>query len=140
MAEEEKTLIVIPDRCVGCKTCMMACSIQKGSIKKPAQPRIRIYPVKESDNVSGNVQITCLQCVDAACVAVCTVHALARNESTGAIVLNEDRCISCGLCEPACPYGNIYFNTLTGFPEKCDLCGGDPACAKYCPHEALLYK
>ena len=44
-----------------------------------------------------------MQCVDAACRQVCPVSALARDEQTRAIVLNEDRCIGCGLCVQLCP-------------------------------------
>ncbi|MBN2804653.1 MAG: 4Fe-4S dicluster domain-containing protein [Deltaproteobacteria bacterium] len=132
----DKTLVVIPDNCIGCKTCMAACSMKNGSTEQLARPRIRIY-----NGINGkHVQVTCLQCVDPACVLVCDVHALVRNEKTGAIAVNFDRCIGCGLCETACPYGNIYFDRTSGHPEKCDLCNGDPACAKFCPHEALIYE
>lgn len=70
----------------------------------------------------------------------CDTGALVRNVETGAIEVNADRCIGCGLCEIACPFGHMHFNLQTGKSEKCDLCGGDPACARFCPHGALEYK
>ncbi len=33
----------------------------------------------------------------------------------------------------------MYFNQASGKVIKCDLCGGDPACAKACPTEAITY-
>jgi ferredoxin len=33
----------------------------------------------------------------------------------------------------------IRLDDDTQFPLKCDLCGGDPQCVKFCPTEALVY-
>jgi len=33
----------------------------------------------------------------------------------------------------------VNYNQATGKVIKCDLCGGDPACAKACPTEAITY-
>jgi Fe-S-cluster-containing hydrogenase component 2 len=39
----------------------------------------------------------------------------------------------------ACPLGNISFSPATRKVFKCELCGGEPKCAKYCPSGAILY-
>ena len=132
----DKTLVVIPAKCTGCGTCKLACAMIKGKGGAIARSRIHIYTTAPEEHV----QVTCLQCVEAACIKVCTTGALVRNESTGAIEVYEDRCIGCGLCETGCPFGHMHFDTSKGKPEKCDLCGGDPACARFCPHGALAYQ
>jgi Fe-S-cluster-containing hydrogenase component 2 len=37
-----------------------------------------------------------------------------------------------------CPIGAIRMDN-TGNILKCDLCGGEPYCAKYCPTGAIIY-
>lgn len=132
----EKTYVVIPRNCTGCRTCELACAMvksKKGEEGALGKTRIHIHPL----GADRYMQMTCLQCVDAACVKVCPTQALVRNEETGAVEVDEERCVGCALCEAACPFGHIRFDQDLGLPLKCDLCGGDPACAKFCPHQAL---
>jgi Fe-S-cluster-containing hydrogenase component 2 len=37
----------------------------------------------------------------------------------------------------ACPFGTIFFDAGTGTAAKCDLCAGEPACARACPTGAI---
>jgi len=48
--------------------------------------------------------------------------------------------IGCGSCVQACPFGNMKWDFVSSRPVKCDLCGGDPMCAKFCPEKALVYE
>ncbi len=54
------------------------------------------------------------------------------DKKSGAVVISESKCIRCLACVEACPFGAIHIG-----PDreilKCDLCGGEPVCAKYCP-------
>ena len=43
----------------------------------------------------------------------------------------------CKMCVNACPLGNISYSPIIQKVFKCDLCGGDPWCAKYCPTGAI---
>ena len=47
--------------------------------------------------------------------------------------------MGCKVCTIACPFGTINYNSSTGKVVKCDLCGGDPYCAKACPTGAITY-
>ena len=130
---QKTTYVVIPKNCTGCRTCELACSMVKGNGGTLGPSRITIFPT----GPERYMQMTCLQCVEAACIKVCPTDALVRNEETGAVEVKADLCIGCALCETACPFGHIQFDQAAGIPLKCDLCSGSPACARFCPHQAL---
>lgn len=132
----EKTLIITPSRCTACRTCELACSFKHVGPRGLGISRIRAFMFGEGQNQV----ITCFQCDDAACATVCPVNALTRNELTAAIDVNEDRCIGCGLCSIACPFGHMNHDGDNRIAVKCDLCQGDPACAAFCPTGTLEYK
>jgi Fe-S-cluster-containing hydrogenase component 2 len=129
-------LTIIPRNCIGCRTCELACSFAHAEHGRFARSRIRIHQMAEK----RWMQMTCLQCVDAACVKACPVEALARSAATGAIEVNPRRCVGCGLCEKACPFGHMHFDREARAAVKCDLCAGSPACAQFCPNRALAVR
>lgn len=120
-----KILTVSPEKCVNCGTCEAVCERNAVNL---------IY----FDEVEIAVPIMCLQCEDAACMKVCPMGAITRNED-GAVLPNPKKCIACKLCISACPFGNISYNSAEKKITKCNLCGGDPQCAKYCPTRAIEY-
>ncbi|UCD18581.1 MAG: 4Fe-4S dicluster domain-containing protein [Candidatus Zixiibacteriota bacterium] len=127
---------VNPSLCTGCRTCELACAFAHAQNQKPG--RSRIYPLAyEPDKY---VPVACLQCDDAACVKSCMFDALKRNEVTGAVELDRERCIKCMACVAACPFGCALLDDVQDEIVKCDLCGGNPACATFCPTKALAYK
>jgi Fe-S-cluster-containing hydrogenase component 2 len=135
-AHPDMVLMVTPSRCTGCRTCELACAVSHGRQMMPARTRVRAFSFSEKENIP----ILCLQCGDAACAKVCPTRALVRNERTGAIEVDQERCIRCMTCIPACPFGNIYVDHTTTQVVKCDLCGGTPICAQFCPTGALSFE
>jgi Fe-S-cluster-containing hydrogenase component 2 len=132
----EKTLTITPTRCTACRTCELACSFKHAVAGRPGISRIRAFMFGEGQNQI----VTCFQCDTAACVKVCPVEALVRNEATGAVEVIESRCIGCGLCSIACPFGHVSHDGEQHIAVKCDLCHGEPACAAFCPTRTLEYK
>jgi Fe-S-cluster-containing hydrogenase component 2 len=132
----KKRLEITPHTCIGCRTCELACSFAHA--KGPGnlgQTRIIVNKTGED----SFIPYTCFQCVDAACLKVCPVEALKRKPDTGAADLDLSVCIKCKACVIACPFGNIHIEGSRENIIKCDLCGGDPACAKFCPTKTLSY-
>jgi len=86
------------------------------------------------------VPLSCQQCEEAPCKKVCPINAIDRDENTGAVTINEDICIRCRICLIFCPFGAIGEDPYTKRMVKCDLCGGDPKCVRWCPSEAIRYE
>ena len=67
--------------------------------------------------------------------------ALIKDEETGLVLYDEEKCASCFMCVMNCPYGTIKPDTLTKSKIiKCDFCKDqqyDPSCVKSCPKKAI---
>jgi len=121
-------LRVVPERCTGCISCMLACSVAKTGAFSLDEARIRVDRNPHEGLFTPSV---CRQCDEAWCVQACPVSALTRDEG-GIIRVDEETCIGCRACVGACPYQGVAWNETTGKPLFCDLCDGDPACVRAC--------
>jgi len=82
----------------------------------------------------------CAQCDDAPCVPSCPVKALNVDNATGAIIVDREKCVGCGICMRACPGKIPAMHPTEKYAMICDLCNGDPQCTKPCQkgrHNAL---
>ncbi|MGC8622062.1 MAG: 4Fe-4S dicluster domain-containing protein [Caldisphaera sp.] len=127
-----------PDVCSGCNTCSTICSVTHFNIINTKRSRIKVLR-KEEDNL--DVVNVCVQCNEKYCIQSCPTKpkSLSINPQTGAIDVNYNTCIKCGLCIKACPYGGISMDLSLKNIIVCDLCGGDPQCVKYCPTNAIQF-
>lgn len=132
-----KGIVISPDKCTGCRTCELTCSFSKNGNFNPKDAAISVLFF---DEVGLQVPMTCLQCDDAHCVKVCPVSALTKDENTGVVNYDSEKCIGCKMCVSACPFGNMTYSSRLKKVIKCDECGGDPQCVKLCPSGALEYK
>lgn len=132
----KKILFINPERCVGCLACLMACSMKQGETISPTKSMILPVRLRKQEI---NIPVVCRQCVKPLCADICPMGALSRNERVGAMVVDPDLCIACGTCMVACPLGGISVDTRVGHSLKCDLCEGDPQCAKVCAYGAIEY-
>jgi tetrathionate reductase subunit B len=95
---------------------------------------------------------TCMQCENPPCTWVCPVSATYRT-ADGIVLVDEKRCIGCGYCVVACPYGARYMvpagdttpKGVAGIADKCTFCyhritrGLLPVCAEVCPVNARIF-
>ncbi len=129
-------LQITPERCTGCMQCEIACSFVQTGQFQPSRSLIR---VSVFDEEASYAPYTCVQCDEAWCMNACPVNAIGVDPTTGAKVVSEGLCIGCHLCTLACPFGTVFTLPGTDKAAKCNLCGGDPACAAACPTAAIEY-
>jgi Fe-S-cluster-containing hydrogenase component 2 len=132
-----KILIKAPEACTGCSICEMVCSLthEKSGIN-PRMSRIRILNFPEKGVI---IPMVCRLCMNPPCAAACPIKALSQNVKTGVITVDDDKCVGCGRCMEACPFGCITIHPTKRTAMVCDLCGGEPLCVKYCANETLLF-
>lgn len=146
-----KSLLVVKvDRCLGCKSCELACAVEHSESKnlfaaigeRPV-PRTRLS-VAQGDGFA--VPLQCRHCQDAPCIEICPTKALHRADEDSPVVIEHDLCIGCNWCVLACPFGVISVDSEGRTITKCDQCferverGELPACVSACPSGALEFK
>jgi len=148
-----KTVIVKPERCVGCHQCSFQCAVAHSASKTPmgaivepilSKPRIRVYLSSGKENFPNK----CRHCEPAPCEMACITKAIYRETKRGIVLINRDRCINCGMCAMACPFSVVrYYQYIPNreAAHKCDQCigrqkeGKIPACVEACKVGALLF-
>jgi len=100
--------------------------------------RARIH-VAKWETAGLYVPIVCLQCESPICETVCPVRAIKKDKQTGALLIDSNLCVGCRLCALYCPFAGAEIDVTNGRIIKCDLCGGEPVCAKFCDPQALRY-
>jgi len=127
-------IVVNPDVCTGCRICEIICAFTHTKSFSVENSRIHV----EKDEFNGkDTPYLCKQCDEKPCVLNCPTNALSIDEFTKAVLVDEDKCIGCGICARICPYGAIKIHKRSKKALICDLCGGAPECVKRCPVNAI---
>ena len=142
-------VLVNMNRCIECGSCAAACYYGHANMSVTAQ----------AQSGWALLPVVCRQCKAAPCVDACPAEAMIRDEQ-GVVRRRLFRCIGCGSCARACPFGVIPLalgGALAGSrsPQrmsghqiaKCDLCadrtaagdGAVPRCVAACPAGALVF-
>ena len=74
----------------------------------------------------------CAQCDNYPCVESCPVNALSVDQTTSAVLVDRENCISCGKCISGMPWDCPVSSPEDNKATICDLCNGDPECVKVC--------
>ena len=176
-ASKQWTFVVDTAACIGCGLCVVACKEENDVVEAPVCTRTWVerhttttdgtlyvdspdggidgFPAESTAPGAAGKPVAashfqprlCMQCVDSPCTSVCPVGATYHTED-GVILVDARRCIGCGYCNVACPYGARYIvpaeagaesETTPGIADKCTWCyhriNQDqlPACVEICP-------
>jgi protein NrfC len=140
--------------CLGCQSCMFACSMTHEGEANPSVSRIQIIRQETSfaKYPSDIVLSVCRQCVSPLCVQNCPTGACHVDAANGNVRrIDEQKCIGCKRCINSCPQRphRPVWNAAKKKSTKCDLCtnapywsrqggpNGTPACVTICPAKAL---
>ena len=131
-------------KCIGCRSCEVACNEQNGN---PADIRWRRIGEIEGgswpDTARYYLSMGCNHCLSADCLKGCPVDAYKKDPVTGIVLHSPETCIGCQYCVWNCPYSVPQFNPERGVVGKCDMCHGrltsglEPACVNACPENAI---
>ncbi len=154
--EEFHGLLVDTTRCIGCRSCEVACARSKGlptpDLGPDAVDQIRTTTPNELTVVNRHATGTgyiflkqqCMHCNQPACASACLTKAMLKTHA-GPVVWRSGKCMGCRMCMLSCPFDVPKFQYDRAVPSilKCDLCnerriaGQAPVCVEACPAGAL---
>lgn len=148
-----KTVIVKPERCIGCLQCKFACAVAH------SQSKFSYKAISENPLSKPRIHIAffdntlfpnkCRHCSPAPCEQACITKAIYRHEEKNIVLIDPMKCINCGMCSMACPFGVIRYHFQffgKNAAHKCDQCifrqseGKVPACVEACKVGALVFE
>jgi Fe-S-cluster-containing dehydrogenase component len=154
MDQAKGLVIADPTKCVGCRRCELACTEFNDGKASPTIARIKIsrnlnfgpkglYVEPRGRGNWGNglvIQDLCKQCPHPVpCANACPNDAIVVTPPTNARVVDSNKCTGCKMCQRACPWEMMSFDSDTNKATKCFLCDGNPKCVEACPAGALSY-
>lgn len=158
-ATEFVGVLVDTTRCIGCRSCEIACSREHGmyepdietdeALESPRTTSEKQWTVVNRHHTSKGevfVKTQCMHCWQPACAAACLTNAMCKTPE-GPVVWLSDKCMGCRFCMISCPFNIPKFEYHEWNPkiQKCTLCferlaeGKKPACVESCPTDALMF-
>jgi len=144
-------MIVDPDQCIGCYSCMRACSEENDVGDRGFRTWVERYTVTKDDKViidspkkrdrsdskddlfkippQPNEEVKkqffvpklCNHCAEPPCTQVCPVGSTYKTND-GVVLIDHDSCVGCGYCIQSCPYGARFWDPNYLCANKCSFC------------------
>jgi DMSO reductase iron-sulfur subunit len=136
-------------RCTGCHACTIACKqwhdITPGPVKW-----IRVHQWEKGSFPEIDVRVLplmCAHCQEPLCLEACPNHAITKEGTYGAVLVDPTKCTGARKCWQACPYGVPQFESDAPGAKmtKCTMCidrleqGQSPICVLSCSLRALEF-
>ena len=131
-----RQLYIDYERCNGCEICALHCSFVKTGTFNPGRSRIHVIGWEEKGLY---VPTVCRHCDEPPCIPACTEEAISKDSETGMVRIDGRKCAGRLTCLSACPYRALTIDPVENQVLICDLCDGDPVCARICPIGAIKY-
>lgn len=157
--KEFSAVLVDTTRCIGCRSCEVACSVTHGNyvpdikndgalekVRDTSEKQWTVVNRFETEKGDVFVKKQCLHCWQPACAAACLVNAMLKTKE-GPVTWDGDKCMGCRFCMVSCPFDMPKFEYSGWNPkiQKCNMCydrlleGKKPACVEACPTDALMF-
>ncbi|MBI2930366.1 MAG: 4Fe-4S dicluster domain-containing protein [Planctomycetes bacterium] len=159
--KHEWVYLIDISKCIGCGSCVRACERENNVPPHYFRTWVERYRITDSehplvDSPNGGrdgfgpekhgeegrkaffVPKICNHCKFSPCTQLCPVGASFRSPD-GVMLVDEERCIGCGYCVQACPYGSRFIHPVKHVASKCTFCyhrvtkGLPTACVAACP-------
>jgi len=152
-------VLVDTTRCIGCRSCEVACSrahdlpvpdVQNDgalkSIRTTSDNQWMVVNRYETERGAVFVKKQCMHCWQPGCTAACLTNAMYKTR-TGPVIWRSGKCMGCRYCMISCPFDIPKFEYHSTNPkiQKCNMCwerleeGKKPACVEACPTDALMF-
>ena len=160
-------MVIDLKKCIGCYGCQIFCKAENATPPGILWSRVLFYESGNYPEVKKMpLPVLCMHCEAPTCVDVCPTGASIRRQD-GIVTVDSTKCIGCGNCVIACPYGarQLYLKDEEYFPGqgltpyekagyqkhtigvvgKCDFClpriekGLEPACVQNCMAKARCF-
>jgi len=158
-AKEFIGVLVDTTRCIGCRSCEVACGQAHGlhvpdvvndnaleAVRSTSPTQRTVVNRFETDTGEVFVKKQCMHCWQPACASACLTNAMYKTHD-GPVIWRESKCMGCRYCMLSCPFEIPKFEYDSPVPkiEKCTMCwdrleqGQIPACVQACPKDALMF-
>jgi Fe-S-cluster-containing dehydrogenase component len=152
-------VLVDTTRCIGCRSCEVACSVTNGNFVPDVKADNALEKVRDTTDKQytvvnrfktgkGDVFVKrqCMHCWQPACAAACLVNAMAKTKE-GPVTWDGDKCMGCRFCMVSCPFDipKAEYHSWNPRIMKCTMCyerlqeGKKPACVEACPTDTLMF-
>ncbi|OGA16314.1 MAG: hypothetical protein A3I63_00600 [Betaproteobacteria bacterium RIFCSPLOWO2_02_FULL_66_14] len=152
-------VLVDTTRCIGCRSCEVACSVANGNFVPDVNSDNALEKIRDTSDKQwtvvnrfktgkGDVFVKrqCMHCWQPACVAACLVNAMYKTRE-GPVTWNGDKCMGCRFCMVSCPFDipKAEYHSWNPRIMKCSMCyerlqaGKKPACVDACPTDTLMF-
>jgi len=162
VAEEPVAKLIDISKCIGCKSCQVACmewndlrdeiTYHPGynnpvDLSDQSWTVMRFAEVQRDDGRLDWLirKDGCMHCEDPGCLKACPAPGAIVKYANGIVDFVSENCIGCGYCIAGCPFNVPRISKKDNKAYKCSLCsdrvavGQSPACVKACPTGCLMF-